>query len=72
MNEQEKKRQKIFGLLNALFTVYKAKKICLQKERFFFWKKGSGGLNKKWEEGFLTAFTTVIKKDPKMSLRKAS
>ena len=46
---------------------------------FFFYKKklfkekGSGELNKKKKkrkEGFLTAFTTVIKKDPTMSIRK--
>ena len=36
----------------------------------FLKKKGSGRLNKKQKEGFLTAFASVIKKDPKTSIRK--
>ena len=30
----------------------------------------SGGLSKKCKEGLLTAFTTAIKKDPTMSIKK--
>ena len=47
---------------------------CIQsKERFFLQKKsflrkmGSGGLNKKRKEGFLTGLGTTIKKDPTTS-----
>ena len=36
----------------------------------FIRKRGSGGLTKKRKEGFLTAFATVIKNDPIMSIRK--
>ena len=76
MSEQEKKRQRIYDLLNIetktkflLSTVYKAKKKFLQKKSFSR-KMGSGGLNKKWKEGFLTALTTAIKKDPTTPIRK--
>ena len=50
-------------------TVYNAKKKNLQKKSFLR-KVGSGGLNKKRKEGFLTALATTIKKDPIMSIRK--
>ena len=69
MSEQEKKRQRISDLLNA------EKFLCLFRENFFYKKKSNfrkrnGGLNKKRKEGFLTAFTTAIKKEPTTSIRK--
>ena len=67
MNEQEKKRQRTYGLFNAE-TVYKVKKICLQKSSFSR-KRRSGKLNKKRKEGFLISLAT-IKKDPTTSIRK--
>ena len=83
MSEQEKKRQRIYELLNAetkpkkiseiigvsLSTVYKAKKNFSQKKSFLR-KSGSGGLNKKRKESFLTALATAIKRDPTTSIRK--
>ena len=33
-------------------------------------QRGSGGLSKKWKEGFLTALTTVVKKNPKTLILK--
>ena len=67
MSEQEKKPRRI-SLLN---TETKPKFLCLPyiKQRFFFFelekksflrKMGSGGLNKKWKEGFLTDLATAI------------
>ena len=47
-----------------------AKKTFLQKN-LFLKKRESGGLNKKWKEGFLTALFTAIKKNPTTSIRKA-
>ena len=52
----------------SLSTVYKAKKPFHRK--IFLRKRGSGGLNKKQKEGFLTVLVTVIKKDPTTSIRK--
>ena len=69
MSEQEKKRQRIYDLLNA---EAKPKFLCLPyiKQRIFFFtgkvlfkdKGRSGGLKKPRIIGFLTAPTTVIKK----------
>ena len=75
MSEQEKKRQRIYDLLNA---ETKPKFLCLlyTKQRknlteiVFLRKKGSGGLHKKRKEGFLTALATVIKRGPTKSIIK--
>ena len=76
MSEQEKKRQRIYGLIN---TEAKPKFLCLSytKQRNFLQKKsflrkrGIGGLKKtKQKEGFLTALATAIKKGPTMSIWK--
>ena len=76
MSEQEKKRQRIYDLLNAetnakvyLSTVYKGKKNILQKN-IFLRKRVSGGLNNKRKEGFFTALATMIKKNPTTPIRK--
>ena len=55
MSEQEKKLQRIYDLFNAE-----------TKPRFLCqpYTKKSGRLNKKRKEGFLTAVTTAIKKNP--------
>ena len=39
-------------------------------KKIFLSKRGSGVLNKKRKESFLTSPATVIKKDPTMSIRK--
>ena len=77
MSEQEKKRQRIYDLLNAESN---PKFLCLpytnQRKGFFSQKKrllrkmGSGGLNQKRKEGFLTLFATVFNKDIKTSIRR--
>ena len=77
MSGQEKKRQRIYELLNANT---KPKFLCLlqTKKIFFFFllkksflrKRGNGGLNQKRKEGFLTALATAIKKEPTKSIRK--
>ena len=54
---------------NQTFFVYRIQSIFLQKKSVLR-KRGSGGLNQKRKEGFLTALTTVIKKDPTASIRK--
>ena len=71
MREQEKKWPRIYDLLNV---ETKPKFLCLpytNKRKNFLLKKsflrtrGSGGLNKKWKEGFLIVLTgphTVNKK----------
>ena len=59
MSEQEKKRQRIYDLLNRI-----------QSKENFFRKRTSEGLNKKRKEGFLTALATTIKKDTTTSIRK--
>ena len=64
MSEQEKKRQRIYDLFDA------KTKIFLQKKSFLR-KGGSGGLNKKWKEGFLTSLATAIKKRPHNVYKKA-
>ena len=71
MSGQEKKRQRIYDLLN---TATKPKFLGLpytkQMNPFFLQKKSflrkreSEGLNKKQKEGFLTALAPMIKKDP--------
>ena len=71
----KKKRQRFYDLLNAeasgSFFVYsiQSKELFLLKKSFLR-KRGSGRLNKKRKEGFLTALTTAIKKDPTTSIRK--
>ena len=50
-------------------AVYKQRKKDLTEKQLFK-EKGSGGLNKKRKEGFLTALATVIKKDLTTSIRK--
>ncbi len=75
MSEQKKKRQKIYDLLDAetksifFFVPYtkQRKKILLKKN--FLRRSRSGGVNKKRKEGFLTAFATMIKKDPTTSIK---
>ena len=56
----------------SLSTVYKAEKFFFffYRKRTFLRKRGSGGLNKKQKEGFLTALVTAIKKDPTTLIRK--
>ena len=55
--------------LNQSFcsTVYKVRKKWWQKKRFLI-KRGSGGLNQKWKEGFSTALNTAIQKDSTTSI----
>ena len=75
MSEQGKKRQRIYDLLNA---ETKPKFLCLSftkrrkklQKKSVLRKRRSGGLNKKRKEGFLTALTMAIKKDPTTSTRK--
>ena len=74
MSEQEKKRQRIYDLLNTktnpkfLCLPYtKQRKIFSEKE--LFKEKGKWMIDKKMKKGFLTALTTVIK-DPTTSIRK--
>ena len=75
MSEQEKKRQRIYDLLHA---ETKPKFLCLPytkqrkkiPEKGLFKEKGSGRLNEKWKEDFLTALATTIKKDPITAIRK--
>ena len=83
MNEQKKKRQRIYDLLytetksdsraivaHSLSTVYQPKKKFLQKKSFLFLRKtGSGRLNKKWKESVLIALAMAFK-DPTMSISK--
>ena len=76
IRDQEKKRQRIYDSLNAetkpkfLRQPYskQKKKILLKKSSPR--KTGSGGVNKKLKEDFLTALATVIKKAPTTSMRK--
>ena len=72
MSEQEKEQQTIYDLLKAetksKFLYPKQRKNLQQKS--FLRKSGSGGLNIKRNEGFLTALATAIKKDPTTSIRK--
>ena len=67
MSGQEKKRQRIYDLIDA---ETKPKFLCLPKQRkslqkkSFLRKSGCGGLNKKWKEGFFfnCSPTTSIRK----------
>ena len=81
MSEQEKKRQRIYDLLNAetkpkfLYLPYTKQR----KKVFFFIEKelfkergGGGGSNKKEKERLLTALATTIKRGPTTSIRKQS
>ena len=77
MSEQEKKRQRIYYLLNAetklkflCLPLYKTKKFFFFTEKEFFLWKRRGGLNKKRKEGFLTALATALRKDCTTSVRK--
>ena len=76
MGKQKKKRQRIGDLLNAetklkfLCVPYTKQKQDLLQKKNFLRKRGSGGLNKKRNEGFLTALVTAIKKDHTTSIRK--
>ena len=72
MSEQEKKRQRIYDLLNAetkpkfLCLAYtKEIKKCYRKE-----EKEGWGTEQNQKKGFLTALATVIKKDPQTSIKK--
>ena len=72
MSEQEKKRQRIYDLLQSrpsqpFFVYHIQKKEKIHKKIDFLRKRGTGGLNKEPKEGFLTALGTAIKKDPKTS-----
>ena len=86
MSEQDKKRRIIYDLPNtetkqkiskiigiSLSIVLKANKnvvfLFLQKKDVLR-KSGSGRLNKNRKECFLIALTTMIKKDPRTSIRK--
>ena len=75
MNEQEKKRQRIYDLLktetklNFLCLPYTKQKIVFT-EKDLFKEKGKWLTEQKLREGFLTAFATVIKKDPTTPIRK--
>ena len=79
MSDQEKKRQRIYDLLNAetkpnfLCLPYKKqKKFLIEKE--LFEEKGWEGLDqkkkKKRKEGFLTALASVIKNNLTTPIRK--
>ena len=76
MFEQEKKRQRIYDLLNAetkpkfLCLPYSKQMIFIQK--IFYRKCGRGGLNKKWIKSLLIALAPAIKKDPSNFNKKVS
>ena len=77
MSEQEKKRQRMYSLLNAktkpkffLSTVYKANNFFLQKNIFLRKRRNEGLYKKKSKEGFLTDLVTAFKKEPTASTRK--
>ena len=69
MCEQEKKRQRLYDLLNAeSFFVYRIQ----NKEKDLFKKKWEEeDWTKKRKEGFLTALDTAIEKDPHNISKKA-
>ena len=79
MSDQEKKRQRIYDLLNAEIQ---PKFLCLSyrkrrknfTEKYLFKEQGSERLNKKKKKkkkkGFLTALATAIKKGPTTSIKK--
>ena len=76
MSKQEKKRRRIYYLLNAetkpnvLCLPFTHQRKGISQQKSFLRKRGSIGWNKKKQEGFLTAFAKVIEKDPTMSIRK--
>ena len=71
MSEQEKKRQKIYDLLYAeTKTKFLGQRTFFFTEKELFKEKGSEGFNKKRKEGFLTALTTVNRKEPATTIRK--
>ena len=78
MSEQEKKRQRIYDLLNA---ETKPKFLCLpytkQRKKFFYRKKSflkkRGGVEdwtKKGKECLLTVLSMAVKKGPTISIKK--
>ena len=82
MSGQEKKRQRIYDLLNA---EARPKFLCLPytkqsffvfffffffTEKQFFKEKGEWRIKQKRKEGFLTVLTTAIKKEPITSIKK--
>ena len=72
----KKKQQRIYDLLNAetkpkfLYLPYTKQRKNFLQEKSFLRKSGSGGLDKKQNEDFLTALAKVIKKDPTASIKK--
>ena len=80
MSEQEKKRQRIYDLLNVetkanviLWNIYKANTVFLKiffTEQELFKEIGEWRIEQKTKDGFLTALATAVKKDPTMSTRK--
>ena len=57
----------------SFFVYHIQSKEKLFTEKEFFKEKGEGGgLNKKQKQGFLTALTAMIKKDPIKSIRKSA
>ncbi len=76
MSEQEKKRQRIYDLLNA---ETKPKFLCLlntkQRKIFYrkelFKKKAEQRIEQKQKEGLITALATEIMKDPHNDDKKA-
>ncbi len=70
MSEQEKKQKESMICLTpkpsqSFFVYYiQSKENFFLQKKSFLRKRGSGGLNKKRKEGFLTVLTTAIKKDP--------
>ena len=77
MSEQEKKHQIIYDLLKAetipnflCLPHTKQRKIFTEKE-FFLRKSGSGVLNNKWKEDFLSVLAPAILKDPHNINKKA-
>ena len=68
MSEQEKKLQRIW--FAQCWNQAKVSLSTKQRKKFFYRKRLSWGLNKKYKKGFLTALTMAIKKDPTMSIWK--
>ena len=76
MSEQEKKRQRIYDLLNAetkpkfLCQPYKKQIVFFFTEKELLRKRGVEDWTQKTKEGFWTALVMVIKMDPTTSIRK--
>ena len=76
MSEQEKKRQRIYDLLNAgtkpifLCLPYTKQWTLFFSEKEIFKEKRGGVLNNKRKEGVLTGFSTTIMKDLATPIRK--